>query len=151
VRAGVSAPILVLLCGAWLAAGCSSEEERTPSACRDGASAVRAALRAAPHDVRLGGEPLSACLHGGSDGGALSDVGAAYVNAAGGLAQAAVARPDGPEATQLGYLVGAARRGAADAQGVASELIRRLEQELVPVDRRSRAFRRGERAGRSGG
>ena len=150
-RASFLAPILALACGTWLAAGCSSGEERTPAACRDGVSAVRAALRAAPSDVRLEGRPLSACLHAGSDGGALNDVGAAYVNAAAELAEAADARPHGPEATQLGYLVGATRRGSANAQGVTSELIRRLEQELLRVNTRTKAFVRGERAGRSGG
>ena len=145
------ATVLVLVCALWPVAGCSSEDERTPAACREGPDAVRAALRAAPGEVRLAGEPLSACLHEGSDGGALADVGGAYVSVASALADDASARPDGRAATELGYLIGAARRGAKRAQGVADELMRRLEQEVARVDTRAPAYTRGERAGRSGG
>jgi hypothetical protein len=143
----------VLLCGTCLAAGCSTEDERTPAACLDldGGSAVRAALRSAPADVRLGGQPLSACLHEGSDGATLTGVGQAYVEAAAGLAEEAAAKPGGAAATQLGYLIGATRRSEAGAQGAVGELVRRLEQELVRVDERSPAFVEGERAGRRGG
>ena len=35
-------------------------------------------------------------------------------------------RPDGPEATRLGYLVGAMRRGASATQGIHDEMIRRV-------------------------
>jgi hypothetical protein len=150
---GLPTRTLALLCGAWLAVGCASEDERTPAACLelDGPSTVRAALRSAPGPVRVEGQPLSACLHGKSDAGALRDVGLAYVEAAAGLAEEAEARPHGASATQLGYLIGATRRGAARAQGVADELMRRLEQEVGRVDERSPAFTAGERAGRSGG
>jgi len=49
---------------------------------------------------------------------------------------------------QLGYLAGALKRGSEQTQGLHSELVRRVDQELVRVDRTSSAFRRGERAGR---
>ncbi len=146
-------PMLVLLCGACLLAGCSSEEEETPAACLDldGGNAVRAALRSAPDDVRLHGQPLSACLHEDSDGATLTGVGQAYVEAATKLADEAETRPGGAAEIQLGYLVGAIRRSTAGAQGAAGELLRRLEQEAARVDERSPAFAEGERAGRRGG
>lgn len=150
---GLRARTLVCLCGAWLAASCSSEDEGTPAACvdLDRPAPVRAALRSAPSDVRLGGQPLSACLHTDSDGTTLREVGRVYVETAAGLADAAANEPEGKAATQLGYLIGAARRGAAHSQGIADELLRRMEQELLRVDERTRAFVAGERAGRAGG
>jgi hypothetical protein len=61
-------------------------------------------------------------------------------------------RPEpAPAALRLGYLVGAARRGASETQGVHDELIRRIEQELAGVDRRSPAYQRGYDAGRARG
>ena len=144
---------LVLLCGACLLAGCSSEDEQTPAACLDldGGAAVRAALRSAPNAVRVHGRPLSACLHEDTDGATLTGVGQAYVEAAAGLADDAAARPGGPAETQLGYLIGATRRSMAGGQGAAGELLRRLEQEALRVDARSPAFVEGERAGLRGG
>jgi hypothetical protein len=52
-------------------------------------------------------------------------------------------------ATQLGYLRGALRRGADP--GLHEELLRRFDQELLRVDTRTPAFRRGEAAGRARG
>lgn len=109
------------------------------------------ALEAAPDPVRIDGTPLSACLVDGSDGGELRDVGAALVETAADLAAAAAVRPEGPAATQLGYLMGAVRRGASSAAGTNSELVRRLDQELLMLDRPSREFERGRRAGLQGG
>ena len=134
-------------------AGCGREEEtHLPAACRQGEQAVRAALRSAPQEVRLGGTtPLSSCLDETSDSGDLREVGAALLESAAGLSAAAAERPNGPEATQLGYLIGATRRRAAPDEGVNGEMARRLEQELLRVDTGSEAFRRGLSAGRAGG
>lgn len=145
-------PPLVMCCVLLLApAGCGRQDEGVPAACREGSGAVRRALGAAPGPVRLDGTPISDCLGDASDGGELRDVGTALVGAAADLAEGAARHPDGREAVQLGYLVGAVRRGAPSAQGVNSEMVRRLEQEALRVDMRSAAFRRGERAGRRGG
>jgi hypothetical protein len=132
--------------------GCAKEERSgAPPACRQGEQAVREALSGAPDDVRLDGTPLSECLADENDAAELADVGAAFVNVAADLAAAAAERPESDEATQLGYLLGATRRGVREYPGVNAELVRRLEQETLVVRRRSEAFRRGERAGLRGG
>lgn len=143
---------LVMLLALLALAGCSREGKETlPAGCREGTAAVREALKAAPGEVRVSGAPLSACLGDESDSGELRDVGTAYLDAAASLSSAATKNPDGPEATQLGYLMGAVRRTESAEQGVNYEMVRRLEQELLPVDTESEAFKRGEEAGRRGG
>jgi hypothetical protein len=110
---------------------------------------VRAALERAPQQVSLRGIPLSACLDPRSDGSELQAVGTSFVGAAADLADPAARRPESEAATQLGYLIGAVRRGAGrpDFQGVNTELVRRVEQELTRVDPGSRALQRGLEAG----
>ncbi len=112
---------------------------------------MRQALDAAPGEVRIDGTPISRCVGDESEASDLQDVGTAYLNIASSLSSAAARDPEGPEATQLGYLLGAVRRSAPADHGVNYEMVRRLEQELVRVDTTSEAFRRGERAGREGG
>jgi hypothetical protein len=129
-------------------AACSTAEERVPAACTEGPQSVRAALVAAPGEVRLHGVPLADCLTKDSDADDVQRVGATWVEVATGLSREARAHANSAEALRLGYLVGAARRGGAHTQGIHAELLRRLEQETATVDTRSRAFRRGERAGR---
>jgi hypothetical protein len=73
------------------------------------------------------------------------------VEVATGLGKRAHASPEGAQALQLGYLVGAARRGSDRTQGIHSELVRRLQQEAGGLQRSSDAYARGERAGRRGG
>jgi hypothetical protein len=131
-------------------AGCGSGDEELPVACTEGEDAVRAALREAPAKVRLGGTPLSRCLSGAPGGDQVQVVGTAFVESASALATEARRRPEGRSALELGYLVAAAHRGASN-QGVHSELLRRLDQEAAPFEDRSSAFRRGQRAGQSGG
>ena len=133
-------------------AGCREEDPVLAPACREGPDDVLAALRAAPREVRLDGDtPLSACLESAEDGGQLADVGTGYVTAAQRLADGAEADPGGREAVQLGYLVGAVRRGSRPDQGLTYELVRRVEREATRADPRSAAFRRGLRAGRRDG
>ena len=138
------------LCAAALAA-CGGDDCGMPAACGEGPAAVRAALMDAPGAVRLEGARLSDCLGENASGGELQTVGTSFVEAAAGLAPEARRRPEGRAALELGYLVGAARRGGGSTQGVHEELLRRLEQELAGVNTRSSAFSRGERAGRSEG
>ncbi len=78
-------------------------------------------------------------------------MGTGFVTAAQRLADRAEREPGGPAAVQLGYLVGAVRRGSLPDQGLAYELVRRIEGEAARADRRSAAFRRGLRAGRRDG
>lgn len=138
---------LPAILAALLPAGCSDEAKVVPTACRQGPDAVRSALRAAPMPVRIDGTPLSECIKDTSGGGALQEVGEAYVTTAAGLADAAERDPDGQAAVQLGYLMGAFARSAAGSQGVGYELGRRMRSELVRVNTGSGAFRRGRRAG----
>lgn len=137
---------------ALLAAGCSRQEPATvPAGCRAGADAVRAALASAPAAVAVEGAPLSSCLVPATEAASVQEIGSVYLSVASRLAGEARADPQGSAATQLGYLMGAVRRGASRTQGIHSEILRRLEQELTLVDTRSSAYLTGERAGREAG
>ena len=150
-RRVASAALLIVLVAVAGCAKQSDQEATLPVACRSGPEAVRAALRAAPEPVTIDGMPLSSCLPRAGESIDVQAVGATYVDVAAELAPEARADPGGPEAQQLGYLVGAIRRAAARSQGIHSELIRRMEQELLVVDTSSPAFRDAERAGRETG
>jgi hypothetical protein len=128
-------------------AGCGgSGAEKLPAPCSNGPGAVVRALAKAPGAVRVDGVPLSRCFNRQASGDDVQVVGTSLVTAAQQLADRAAANPEGSAALQLGYLIGAARRGAR-RNGVAAELVRRLEQEDGGIARRSAAFRRGLRAG----
>ena len=142
---------LALAASALALGACGANDERLPDACTEGPAAVRHALAAAPGKVRLSGVPLSNCLRENADAAELQTVGAAFTNVAGELSQKAIRDPESEEALRLGYLLGAARRGAAHTQGIHSELVHRLEQKVTTVDRHSDALGRGERAGRRWG
>jgi hypothetical protein len=120
--------IAVPLAASVLAACGSSGTESTPAACLGSAASYRQALAAAPGDVRLAGTtPISGCLVEGQSGGELAEAGQAMVLAATQLNEAARNDPAGPEAVQLGYLLGAAHRGASETNGIHTDLIRRLD------------------------
>ena len=143
-----------LLVALVTAPGCAKQggqESTLPVACRSGPEAVRDALRTAPEPVDIGGTRLSECLPRAGESTDVQAVGAAYVDVAADLAPEARDDPDGSEAQQLGYLVGAVRRAAARSQGIHTELLRRMEQELLVIDVDSTAFQEAERAGREGG
>ena len=110
---------------AALAPGCSSdEEELAPSACLTGSDAYVQALGTAPDVVLLEGEdPISDCLTPDQEGGQLASIGKEMIDAATQLNAAAQEDPTGPEALQLGYLVGAVERGS---EGIHADLVRRL-------------------------
>ena len=134
-------------------AGCRTEEPKLPASCRDEPARVAVALRAAPGPVRLGdGTRLSTCLERARSDAELQDVGLSLTSVADNLA----ARIGGSDdaALQLGYLIAAARRGAARTNGVGVELERRLEQTVGldgPPPARRVAFERGGAAGRRTG
>ena len=142
---------LAAVLGALTLPACSDEEEPVPVSCRQGPDAFSSALREAPGRVTLNGTPLSDCIRDTSGGGALQEVGQAYLSVASDLADDAARDPTGESAVRLGYLMGAFERSRAGAQGVGHELGRRLRSELSRVNVRSPAFRRGERAGRRHG
>lgn len=119
-------PAALALGIAVLLAGCSSsEDEEAPAACLAGSDAYLTALRAAPGEVRLQGEtPISDCLTPDQEGGQLASIGKEMIDAATELNAAAQQDPGGPEALQLGYLVGAVERGS---EGIHTDLGRRLD------------------------
>lgn len=119
---------LAVCCFALLAAaGCGSTDEETPVTCLDGAGAYIGALEDAPGEVKLSGEvPISDCLVENQQGGELATIGTAMVLAATRLNAEAREDPGGTANLELGYLLGAAQRGAEDTNGIHAELIRRL-------------------------
>ena len=134
-------------------AGCSQGEPVLPRACLQGQRAVTGALRSAPGTVSFAdGTRLSTCVEGADSGSELQEVGLSYVNAASTLAEA-VPRSDAA-AVQLGYLVGATRRGAGETNGLGFELLRRIELAVGidgPQPTRRAAYARGLAAGRRNG
>jgi hypothetical protein len=152
-------PIALLAALALLAAGCGGPDDATPVACLEGAPAYLRALQAAPGRVELAGTtPVSDCLAENQTGGDLATVGGAMLRAATELNAAARAEPGGEGNLQLGYLLGAAQRGAERTEGIHAELIRRLsaaaryspgDRPLPPTFRR--AYREGFEAGRAHG
>lgn len=147
------------LAGLLVFAGCDGPGDETPVACLEGPSAYLTALTGAPGPVALAGEtPISACLAENQSGGELATVGTAMVTAATKLNAEGRANPGGPANVQLGYLLGAAQRGADSTEGIHAELIRRLSASAryspdngpLPATF-LRAYREGFDAGRAGG
>jgi hypothetical protein len=146
---------MLLLVALVIVVGCGGTDDSTPVACLEGAQPYLRALEAAPGEVKLRGETLvSDCLVENQSGGDLAEVGATMLAAATELNAEARGAPGGPANLQLGYLLGAAQRGAEETEGIHAELIRRLSaaaryspdnQPLPPTFRR--AYRRGYDAG----
>lgn len=112
---------------AALAAGCGKQDDSTPVACLQGKEIYLAALEEAPGAVKLAGDtPVSQCLAENQQGGDLATVGEAMVETATELNGEARDVPASPAALQLGYLLGAAQRGADSTEGIHADLLRRL-------------------------
>jgi hypothetical protein len=123
------APIaIVSLCLiAAFVAGCGKQDDSTPVACLEGSQTYVRALATAPVEVKLDGEtPISDCLAENQQGGDLATVGEALVGAATALNAESRAEPGGDANLQLGYLIGAAQRGADGTEGIHTDLLRRL-------------------------
>jgi len=144
---------------ALVVAACSRHSglDKAPAACvgglaSDRVASLRAALAKAPGPVTLSdGTRISDCLAHDSSSGDIQTVGSTLIAVAQDLADASQRRRSDFALTELGYLIGAAHRGASHAQGVADEVVRRLDQELQNVDVNAPAYRAGEQAGRAGG
>lgn len=142
-----------------LVAGCSnSEPESAPAACLGGPEAYLQALNAAPGEVRLEGEtPISDCLTSAQQGGELANIGSDMIRAATELNRRALEGSSAEAAEQLGYLVGAAQRGAEETGGIHEDLIRRLNSAArfspsgTPGAAFERRFGRGFAAGQQDG
>lgn len=140
-----------------LVVGCGSSEEETPATCLGGARPFLAALQQAPAKVQLHGDvAISSCLIDNQAAGDLAGLGSALVEATTTLNAQALRTP--PEATRLGYLVGAVRKGAEGTSGIHADLVRRIEAaaELSPgggplPNGFEAAYGRGLQAGRAGG
>lgn len=151
--------LIALLAPAALLAGCGGTDDSTPVACLEGERAYLRALEAAPGDVALGGStPISECLAENQTGADLVEVGTAMLAAATELNAEARSEPGGAANIQLGYLLGAARRGAEGSEGIHAELVRRLAAAArYSPDSRPlpasflRAYREGFDAGRADG
>ena len=140
---------LVALVLAVPAVACRESDAKYPPECSNGTGALRAALANAPDgDVSLEGVKLSDCLVPADDAGPLAAFGGSVIAVSAPLVQRA-RRGDERAAVELGYLHGALERGADP--GIHDELLFRFDQELIRIDRRSPAFRRGEAAGRDHG
>jgi hypothetical protein len=135
------------------ASGCGSKkDDLAPSACLASNEGYLRALEQAPGEVRLGGTtPISDCLVPEQQAGQLANVGHEMIIAATKLNGEARRDPAGPAALQLGYLIGAASRGA---DAIHTDLIRRLNSAArftqtggTPPAGFERAFGRGYAAG----
>jgi hypothetical protein len=152
-------PIALFVPLALFAASCGGPDDTTPVACLGGAPAYLRALEAAPGEVELAGStPISECLAENQTGGDLATVGTAMLRAAIELNAEARAEPGGAANLELGYLLGAARRGAERTEGIHAELLRRLSAaaRYSPGDRPlpatfRRAYREGFDAGQAHG
>jgi hypothetical protein len=117
----------LLVCLAVIALGCGDKDDSTPVACLEGTATYEKALADAPGEVLLGGEtPISECLIRNQSTGDLTRVGEAMIAAATELNAGARQEPGGVANLQLGYLVGAAERGAEESEGIHTDLVRRL-------------------------
>lgn len=154
-RLALAAPLIAVT----LAAGCGRGAEETPAACLEGARPYLAALSSAPAPVRLRNEvAISECLVENQAGGELIRAGSAMISAAMQLNGPARAHPGGAANLQLGYLVGAAQRGAEANEGIDTELVRRLavaatyspDNRPLPAEFK-RTYREGFDAGHAGG
>jgi len=142
------------------ASGCGNQgDESTPVACLEGAAVYEKALRAAPDEVLLDGEtPISDCLTRNQNAADLTRVGEAMVEAAGSLNTLDRIKSYSGIAVRIGYLLGAAERGAEDTEGIHADLLRRLTVAArytpgnQPLSQRFlTAYREGFDAGHSSG
>ena len=146
--------VLALLAAASLAA-CGAEADPLDEACVSGPGAIEHALTRAPRPVTLpSGTRLSQCVSNARSDADLQTAGAVLTRAADHLA-ARARTGDADAALRLGYLVGAARRGAKRTAGIHAELQRHIERAAAVLDgtgaRIAAALADGQRAGESTG
>jgi hypothetical protein len=134
-------PVLVVVI-----AGCGADRsESLPAACTAGPDAVQKALAKAPAAVTVDGTPISECFNRDARGDDVQIVGTNLLAAAQQLGDRAK-QGDQDAALRLGYLVGAARKGAK-RNGLGAEIVRRIEVETSGLGSGRTAYERGLRAG----
>jgi hypothetical protein len=135
-----------------LALGACGAATPLPRACLDARTAdVLRALQHAPRDVALqDGTRLSTCVERATGDVELQEVGATLTDAADRLARRLHA--SAAASVQLGFLIGAAERGAAHTPGVQTELAARIAGAAgLDGGPRRAALLHGRRAGRRRG
>ena len=147
--------VLALLAAGSLAACGASGAPALDEACMSDPGAIERALTRAPHPVTLASwTRLSQCVSNARSDADLQTAGAVLTRAADHLA-AQARTGDAVAALRLGYLVGAARRGARRTEGIHAELQRHIERAAaVLVDAGARvagALAQGQRAGEATG
>jgi len=151
--------LLVAVAAVAVVVGCGGVDDSTPVACLEGEQGYLRALGDAPGEVELVRDvAISDCLAENQAGGDLANVGAAMLTVATELNAEARAEPGGEANVELGYLLGAAQRGADGTEGIHDELLRRLTAaaRYSPDNRPlpaafSRAYRSGYSAGQRNG
>jgi hypothetical protein len=156
-RAGATAFLSLFL--ALVGFSCGGQDDSTPVACLEGAAVYEKALRDAPDEVLLLGETaISDCLASNQEPGDLARIGEATIETATDLNAQAREQSSAEAALRLGYLLGAAQRGAEESEGIHADLVRRLTvaaryapgREPLSSDFLA-AYREGFDAGRSDG
>jgi hypothetical protein len=147
--------LLVLATLGVASAGCGAEDPPPlDAACTTSAETIERALSRAPAPVTLAsGTRLSECVSHARTDAQLQNAGAVLTRAADDLALRAQ-HGDQQAAVGLGYLVGAARRGAKHTAGIHAELARRVESSARALAERgdvASALQRGVRAGEASG
>src|SRR5436305_4397253 len=134
----------VVVAGFALLAGCGSNSPihvtDLPAECSGDSAALVKALAKAPGRVLVGGAPISRCFSRNDDATDVQALGASLLGAAQKLGDRAAS--DSRAALELGYLVGAARRGSRRS-GVTAEMVRRLDGETSRLGSNAGAYRRG--------
>jgi hypothetical protein len=122
--------VLAALSTILIFAGCGREGP-PPQACLQARTAeVQQALRGAPgHATLSDGTLLSTCIDRAENDAELQNLGIAFVAVADELT--ASSAHDGDAAFQLGFLIGAAQRGAGPTGGTQAELVQRLQQAIA--------------------
>jgi hypothetical protein len=141
----------------FLVGGCGSKQnDEAPDACLVGHQSYLQALQRAPAPVTLGGTTaISDCLVPEQSQGQLASIGQEMIVAASKLNAEARRDPTGPAPLELGYLLGAASKGA---DPIHTDLVRRLNSaahfsesgQTLPASF-ERAFGRGYAAGHTSG
>jgi hypothetical protein len=142
--------VIAIACVAIVAAGCGGDRsESLPAACTAGPDAVQKALTKAPAAVTVDGTPISECFNRDARGDDVQIVGTNLLAAAQQLGDRAK-EGDQDAALRLGYLMGAAQKGAK-RNGLGAEIVRRIEAETSGLGSGRAAYERGLRAGSSQG
>jgi hypothetical protein len=135
-----------------LLAGCGNRDVVVPPECMQGPASLRAALRSAPGPVLLGGRArIRDCFKQAAPSADVQNLGSIFIETADGLGDRVRRAPRSHAAVELGYLMGAVRRGARTDSGIHYQSEQRIEQSLVGVPLDTPEYRRGLAAGKRSG